>query len=678
MLRRLSLCLLLGLAVIARADGPADNQVDNVRRIPPMPKEPLAADVKADLQKGVEALGKEIADLRLALKSKPQLLELLPDVQIFFNAVLYAITYDEIFDAKREVPFARKQLDAGMQRAKDLRDGKAPWTTQTGPVARGYVSKIDGSVQPYGLVVPTNFNDGAKHRLDVWCHGRGESLSEINFIQDRINNPGQFTPAGAFVLHPYGRFCNANKFAGEIDCFEALDHIKKHYRIDDDRLVMRGFSMGGAACWQFAVHYPDVWCAAAPGAGFSETAQFLKVFQNEKVQPTDYEQKLWGWYDCPDYAVNLFNLPTVAYSGEIDGQKQAADVMAKALLAENMELVHIIGPKTGHSYHPEAKKEVDRRINALAEKGRDRLPTKVKLQTMTLRYNRSFWITIDGMENQWDKARIEAEIVGNKIMVHATGVTAFTISMPPGTCPFDPTIGIEMHFPPKNEEVKDGRFGVVAHSKVGSDRSWVSHWVNKGGQWTEFAGNADGLRKVHGLQGPIDDAFLDRFIMVRPSGMGFGETTAKWVDNEMKHAITHWRQQFRGDAMVKNDQAITDADIAESNLVLWGDPSSNHVLAKIADKLPIHWTKDGVTVGDKTYPATSVPVMIYPNPLNPKKYVVLNSGFTYREYDYLNNARQVPKLPDYAVIDATTPMTSRLPGKVLTAGFFDEKWQVKK
>ena len=92
---------------------------------------------------------------------------------------------------------------------------------------------------------------------------------------------------------------------------------------------MRGFSMGGAACWQFAVHYPDVWCAAAPGAGFAETAQFLNIYQNEKLQPTWYEKKLWHWYDCTDYAVNLFNLPTVAYSGEIDRQKQAADVMAK-------------------------------------------------------------------------------------------------------------------------------------------------------------------------------------------------------------------------------------------------------------------------------------------------------------------------------------------------------------
>jgi len=56
--------------------------------------------------------------------------------------------------------------------------------------------------------------------------------------------------------------------------------------------------------------------------------------------------------------------------------------------------------------------------------------------------------------------------------------------------------------------------------------------------------------------------------------------------------------------------------------------------------------------------------------------VVLNSGFTYREYDYLNNAREVPKLPDWAIIDTTTPPNSRFPGKVVDANFFDEQWRL--
>ena len=98
---------------------------------------------------------------------------------------------------------------------------------------------------------------------------------------------------------------------------------------------------------------------------------------------------------------------------------------------------------------------------------------------------------------------------------------------------------------------------------------------------------------------------------------------------------------------------------------------------KIVDRLPLKWTKETVQFGEQRYEASHhVPVLIYPNPLNPKRYVVLNSGFTFREYDYLNNARQVPKLPDFAIIDVDTPVSSRSPGGVLGAGFFNESWEV--
>jgi predicted peptidase len=143
---------------------------------------------------------------------------------------------------------------------------------------RAYRSKIDGSVQPYGLVIPESYV-GAPVRTDIWCHGRGETLSELAFIDQRSKQVGNVQPKGAIVLHPYGRYCCANKFAGEMDLLEALEHAKKFYAIDEDRIVMRGFSMGGAAAWQFAVHYADKWCAANPGAGFAETAEFLGGFQ---------------------------------------------------------------------------------------------------------------------------------------------------------------------------------------------------------------------------------------------------------------------------------------------------------------------------------------------------------------------------------------------------------------
>jgi hypothetical protein len=72
-----------------------------------------------------------------------------------------------------------------------------------------------------------------------------------------------------------------------------------------------------------------------------------------------------------------------------------------------------------------------------------------------------------------------------------------------------------------------------------------------------------------------------------------------------------------------------------------------------------------------------MPILIYPNPLNPDRSILLNSGFTFREYAYLNNARQIPMLPDWAIVSATEGRGPQLPGKILTSGFFDERWQPK-
>ena len=101
-------------------------------------------------------------------------------------------------------------------------------------------------------------------------------------------------------------------------------------------------------------------------------------------------------------------------------------------------------------------------------------------------------------------------------------------------------------------------------------------------------------------------------------------------------------------------------------------------MANIMDRLPLKWTPQKVTVGTEEYDAAHhAPILISPNPLNTDRYVVLNSSFTYRDYAYLNNARQVPMLPDWAVIDLTTPPDNVWPGKVVAADFFNEVWQLK-
>ena len=141
-------CCFISLAMFAlapvRGDGPADNHPNSVRRIPKLGVE-LPAERKAELEASLKELDDLIAPLAKSKDAKVQ--ELLPDVRIYGEAVRTALAYQEFFDIK-ETGAALELLAEGKQRAQELAAGRSPWTTQTGLVVRGYVSKIDGSVQP--------------------------------------------------------------------------------------------------------------------------------------------------------------------------------------------------------------------------------------------------------------------------------------------------------------------------------------------------------------------------------------------------------------------------------------------------------------------------------------------------------------------------------------------------
>ena len=654
------------------ADGPKDNIPDQVRQVPPVGIEVAEAD-RAELEGGLKELDQLIASLRKRRDTRTP--RLLPDVEIFARAVRHGLQYRELY-SERNVAEAKQVLAAGLLRAKQLTEGEAGWLTQKGLVVRGFRSKLDDTAQPYGLVIPESytFEGKSRYRLDLWFHGRGERTSETLFIAQRMKQVGRVAPRDTIVLHPYGRYSNAFKFAGEVDVLEALEHANQNYRVDQNRVAVRGFSMGGAGCWQFAVHNSDLFFAANPGAGFSETPEFLKFFQKETLKPTWYEKQLWHLYDCTDWAANLNHLPTVAYSGELDIQKQAADIMEVALAKEYLHLTHLIGPKTKHAIHADSLKEIEARLDSLAERGRERMPRELHFVTWTLKYNRMHWLTVTGLASHWQKARVTAEILmgseqepTNHILIKSENVTSFRLNIAPGLSPFEPSRRLTI--------VIDGHPQVVP---VGTDRSVDAEFHVANGRWQSGAADNEGLHKRHNLQGPVDDAFMGPFVVVRPTGTARHPAVEKWTHSELDHFVKHWRQQFRGDALVKDDTAITEQDIQTKNLILFGDPSSNQLIAKILDGLPIGWTDTKVKVGDASYDATQhAPILIYPNPLNQDRYVVLNSGFTYREFAYLNNARQVPKLPDWAIVDLRVPPDFLWPGKIVDADFFDEAWRIK-
>jgi hypothetical protein len=207
----------------------------------------------------------------------------------------------------------------------------------------------------------------------------------------------------------------------------------------------------------------------------------------------------------------------------------------------------------------------------------------------------------------------------------------------------------------------------------------------KGGKWSPilaskfFVEVSRGLRKGSSLSGPIDQAFTDQFLCVRGTGKAWHAGTQQYAEANLKRFQYEWSKYFRGELSVKNDTELTALD-ENRNLVLFGDPSSNSLIRQSLDWLPLHWDRERITFAGKSYSANShVPVMIFPSPFSTSNYVVLNSGHTFHAPDFEGtNALLYPRLGDYAILKLTPTEEDPLAVEVVTAGLFDEKWQVPK
>jgi hypothetical protein len=342
--------------------------------------------------------------------------------------------------------------------------------------------------------------------------------------------------------------------------------------------------------------------------------------------------------------------------------------MVAAAAARGFEIRHVIWPQTAHKIHPDAKAEIEAFVAGAAEQGRPAAPREIDFTTYTLCYPTHTWLTINGLGEHWREARVRAAVRSSRLIeITTTNVTALALDIPADAKLVDASDTVAVRID-----------GAVLDVPPASGPRWRAAVTKADGAWRlETAVDAHALRKRPGLQGPIDDAFMDAFMFVGPApGHEAASPADRWVAEEFARAKREWRRHFRGDVVERLPENVSADDIATKHLVLFGTPESNPLVAKVLPGLPVKQGGEAWSIGTaRSAVGSSLPVLVYPNPLNPERYVVWNSGFTYREYAYLNNARQIPMLPDWALVSTVEGRDSQLPGTILAEGFFDERWQ---
>ncbi|OGF59344.1 MAG: hypothetical protein A2Y62_13755 [Candidatus Fischerbacteria bacterium RBG_13_37_8] len=73
---------------------------------------------------------------------------------------------------------------------------------------------------------------------------------------------------------PAGRWDNPKSESAVI---QLLDNIKNHYAIDDKKVVLTGFSMGGIGTWYIAARHPELFSAAIPISATASTEDISMI-----------------------------------------------------------------------------------------------------------------------------------------------------------------------------------------------------------------------------------------------------------------------------------------------------------------------------------------------------------------------------------------------------------------
>lgn len=612
-----------------------------------------------------------------ALRQQPELntrdgAQHLVDVMVFETAASRMLRFKE-YPRADSVDHLKNVLKEGASRAEQLKEGTPDWLVKPGTTIRGYISAVDGSVQPYALTLPNGVNpdEGRRWPLHVVLHGRADQMNEVNFIHrmgGKPIKPEAGLPEPNWIqLDVYGRGNNAYRFAGETDVFEAMNDVKRRFRINEDRITLHGFSMGGAGAWHLGLHHPSVWSSVGPGAGFVDFYQYQKKADQSLPEP---QHSTLTIYDTVNYAMNAFNVPVCTYGGENDPQLLASTTMVESAEVQGVPIRMIVGPKMGHAFDPESRKQFMAFHLAASEKGRPRfgLRREIRFTTHTLRYNRCDWLAIEEVDRVYDPSIVEAQInEDGDVEVTTTNVRALQLVRDVGTDAIIDGTVLECR------TAADGLLPEVTYVK-GRDGWQVLGYDDS----RRFSDNPDGY-KHPGLQGPIDDAFMNSFVCVRGTGTPWNENANQWSEWTLDRFEREFAQWMRGEVRIVDDVDFEQGAFNKSHIVLFGDPGSNEVLQRILPSLPVKWTAEKIQIGDQEWSAADHGVsLIFPNPLNRSKYVVLNSGHTFHEKDFRNsNAWLFPRLGDVAVQKIAKDKEGGFNEQTVWADVFDANWRLR-
>ena len=225
-------------------------------------------------------------------------------------------------------------------------------------------------------------------------------------------------------------------------------------------------------------------------------------------------------------------------------------------------------------------------------------PERISFTIESLSNPTAYWVKIDGREDENFIGTVDVNVEGQNIYVKTDNVDAYSLNLI--DAPLDANRPVEII---ENEQ----SLGLIRNSTF-TKRS--EKYINAT------------LIKNKNLHGPVWDVFTDPYVVVW--GSSNEEKTTLNLNKKIAASLTNNGPLF-------SDSNMPAEFIKSHNLILIGTVHSNRLLLKIKDRLPIQIEESGIIAKSKLFKQSDIGfIFIYPNPLNPEKYLAVFSGTSTR------------------------------------------------
>jgi len=563
--------------------------------------------------------------------------------------------------------------DEAEEALRAARAGRDILAGKVGLVEAAYLSHIDGSAQPYFFYRPRRAAAAQALPLVVLLHGYVPSYNKLRWMTIDASLQSACEDLGFSLLLPFGRGNTDFLTIGEVDVLQAIDEVAARWGVDVSRIYLAGYSMGGSGVWTLLSHYPDRFAAALVWSGRND---YFYWHEDKYRQAGVSRDTIPAWkrflilVDNPyDFPENLRHMPLRVVHPPDDSLVQPGQsTRIYEKLKPPAGRMELIIPPAGDDHWYFCREVYSPAPYRWLLQHRRQMAEKIEHIVLTPKYGKRDWLIIHRLAAWGTPGRVKAYLdrPNKRIVIDdAQNVAGLGFA---ATADFDPAAeGWRIVRGEQSASLADIVQRQQAAGEVVVDP--VSFEVLPPlGNWMR-AGKIP--PKHRALCGPVKEAFNQPFLLV----VG---TAGDNAQDEKNHANAEqfsqdWRTFAHAVAPQKLDIEVTAEDIASRNLILFGTPATNSVLARMAELLPFRFLEDGYGVGDAVVKGAGLGFCaIYPNPEAPAHYAVIIDGRYYGTSLPFNHKWDLA--PDYIVFGEATDAYDGTPTALL-AGHFDAQWR---